>query len=179
MKAGVVSDSHGYLDNLREAGAILCRQFAVDMLIHLGDDYEDATVLSDLSVPLIRVPGVHSTFYRDRRIEKRPIKKIEGWRFLITHTPHSHANDPPDLIRPETLVQKREIDVVIHGHTHIPQSAQSADGIIWINPGHLKDEDKRNPIPSFAMISAIGQLLEVTIFSLTRGAILIHETYQK
>jgi predicted phosphodiesterase len=62
MKIGVVSDSHGHVENLRRALKVM-REAGADLIVHLGDDYDDVTALSDQGgVPITQVPGVFSTY---------------------------------------------------------------------------------------------------------------------
>ena len=46
MKIGVVSDSHGHVENLRRAVTAM-REAGVEIIVHLGDDYDDVNALSD------------------------------------------------------------------------------------------------------------------------------------
>ena len=45
MRIGIVSDTHGELDNLREAVRQLLERWQVSTLVHLGDECEDLEVL--------------------------------------------------------------------------------------------------------------------------------------
>ena len=46
MKIGVVSDSHGQRENLRRAVKDM-HEAGVEVIVHLGDDYDDVKSLSD------------------------------------------------------------------------------------------------------------------------------------
>lgn len=46
MRFGLVSDSHGEIENLRAAARILVSDWRVEILAHLGDECEDASVLN-------------------------------------------------------------------------------------------------------------------------------------
>ena len=124
MKIGLLSDSHGNIKVLRRAVQKLLDE-KVDLIIHLGDDSTDVDPVRDL-IPadkLIVIPGVYEPCYFQPGNPNRLVKTLGGIRFLITHTPTHHQNDRPDDIRPEDMVRRHEVDVVLHGHTHIPRDA--------------------------------------------------------
>lgn len=178
MKIGLVSDTHNEIKNLEKAVGILFNEYSVDMLVHLGDDYDDTLVLDIDKNKLLSVPGVFSSYYYDPDIEKRIIKKIKNKRFLITHTPDSHQNDPPGLLRPEDLTRAGEIDVVLHGHTHIPRVEKDVNGIIWINPGHLRNNDRKAFPPTFAVVDIDDAYLDASIIELNTGRVRLKERYE-
>jgi hypothetical protein len=157
MKVGVLSDSHGELENLVKASKILLNK-KVERVIHLGDNYEDTKVIED-TFKVIKVPGVFSEYYQKEEIPNRIIKEIEGKRVLITHTERSHENDLPGDIKPEEVNK----DVVLYGHTHVPK-IEEREGILYVNPGHLKSSDKKGFPPSLAIINFKD--LSVEIFDL-------------
>lgn len=162
MKVGVVSDSHGEIENLKRALSILLAE-DMEKVIHLGDDYEDAGVIPEDK--LIRVPGVFSEYYKDTSIPNRTIKNFEGWKVLITHTKDSHRNDLKDDIRPEELIKDKKVDVVLYGHTHIP-SIEEEEGILLMNPGHLKSYDKKGYKPSLGVIEFEKDRVKASILDL-------------
>ena len=45
MKIGVISDSHGEIDNLQKVARWLIKKQNVNTIIHLGDDFDDTTLL--------------------------------------------------------------------------------------------------------------------------------------
>lgn len=163
---GVVSDTHGNLDYLREAIRALLYE-NVDTVIHLGDDWEDTEVFDEFDIDsVIRVPGVYDPEYADRKIPHRLIKDFSGWRVLISHTPTSHSNDFPDDLKPEFLCNQKKIEILLHGHTHIPAITRK-EGILYFNPGHLKSQDKKGYPPSFGILKftqdkVIARILDFT-----------------
>lgn len=151
MRIGILSDSHGNLKNLEKATKYLIEDEKVEVLIHLGDDYDDAKVLEKFPVRIIKVPGVFSSYYQDPVIPNRLIEVFQGKRVLISHTQDSHKNDLASDLKPEKAIAKKEVDLVFVGHTHIPKIEDRA-GILILNPGHLKKEDKKGYLPSFALV---------------------------
>lgn len=174
MRVGVVSDSHGEIENLRKAARWLINNQNVDIIVHLGDNYDDTNIIENLSARIIKVPGVFSIYYQDKDIPNRVIETFNGRKVLITHTECWHENDLSDDIKPEEMISKKAVDVVLHGHTHIPRIEQK-QGILYINPGHLKTEDKKRYPPSVAVVDFKDQIM-VNIFNLN-GRLIQSKTF--
>ena len=85
MRVGIVSDSHQNLDSLREAAQWLVKKEKVEVIIHLGDDWDDARILDEFEVEVIKVPGVFSNYYQDPDIPNRKIVDFEGWKIGRAH----------------------------------------------------------------------------------------------
>jgi putative phosphoesterase len=165
MKIGVVSDSHGHVENLRHAVTAM-RETGVEVIVHLGDDYDDVTALSDQKgVTIIQVPGVFSTYYQEPSIPNRVIEEWEGVRVLLTHTPEMHKNDLPADLKPEEVVARGEVGLVLSGHSHIPEVKEEG-GVIWVNPGHLKADDKKGYPPTYALLEIAGSEVRARIVDL-------------
>ncbi|MEN3013809.1 MAG: YfcE family phosphodiesterase [Endomicrobiia bacterium] len=161
MKAAVISDTHNNLEYLTQLTDYLIYN-KVFILIFLGDECEDIEPVKHLFQEVIWVPGVYCDHYKDKNIPHRIIKEFNNTRVLITHTPTSHINDYPNDIKPEQ-VSKQQVDIVLYGHTHIPSIEIKSD-IIWVNPGHLKKEDKKGYPPSFAIIDFDLRKIEIVDF---------------
>jgi putative phosphoesterase len=161
MKIGILSDSHGNIENLRKAIEIL-RKENVKFIVHLGDNYSDCEGL-----PInLRVPGVYDEEYENRSIKHRIIKEFCGKKFLFTHTSSSHENDFENDLKPEKILDK--IDFLVFGHTHIPEARIekiNEKEVVFVNPGHLKEFDKKGYPPTFAIIE-INDKKEVRILKL-------------
>jgi len=157
MKVGVVSDSHGNVEAIEH----LVQWFTLNKckkIIHLGDDWDDVKK----QIEIIKVPGVFSEYYKDSKIPNRLIFEFESWKVLLTHTQKSHQNDLPKDLKPETLIKSKEVDVILYGHTHIP-AIEKKEGVIYINPGHLKESDKKGYPMSFAVLEFEKGLLSAKI----------------
>jgi putative phosphoesterase len=175
VRIGIVSDTHKHIANLSSAVDFL-HQIGATTLIHLGDDYTD---VDEIALPdVIRVPGVFSDVYRDERIPNRIIKNIIGWRLLLSHTLASHPNDLPGDLRPEDVIRDRRADVVLFGHTHMPGITEE-DGVIFINPGHLKNEDKRGFPPTFALVELSVKRMIARILRLSDHAIIAEHVFAR
>ncbi|MFH1220016.1 MAG: metallophosphoesterase family protein [Candidatus Eisenbacteria bacterium] len=165
MEIAVVSDTHGNLEGLRQAVREILLRREVGLFIHLGDEYDDAQVFDEFACEYLRVPGVYDSRYRDRTIANRLLKEFEGWRFLVTHTDTSHANDLPEDLRPEDLVANKQVDVVLCGHSHKPH-AEVKGVVLFLNPGHLKAEDKKGFRPSYAIVKISRNQVKAKIVAL-------------
>lgn len=162
MKIVVMSDSHGNVDFVRRVIGI-ARNEKADFIIYLGDDSADVKDFNAANV--IIVPGVYEREYQDKTItdmKNRIVKGMGELHVLISHTRTSHANDIPEDMKPEELVAKRAVDVVLFGHTHL-YSVEIEDGILFVNPGHLKAEDKKGRPATYAVLYIEGRNVRVRI----------------
>ena len=120
MLVGVVSDTH---NNLQNVGRLveLFNQEEVELVIHTGDISQPKTIecFSTLKSPLIGVfgnndldeSGLEESIRRNGFSFQHPplIKKIEGKKIAVFHEPDSIE---------EFLQKNKDIDLVLHGHTH-------------------------------------------------------------
>ena len=168
MKIGVVSDSHGHVDNLRRTVKTM-NEAGIEVIVHLGDDYDDVKALSNQEgTTIIQVPGVFSTYYQDPGIPNRVIEEWERVRVLLTHTPEVHKNDLPADLDPAAVVARGEVRLVLSGHSHIPEVKEER-GVVWVNPGHLKDDDKKGYPPTYALLEITDTEIRVRIVDLNAG----------
>ena len=174
MKIGVMSDSHGNIEYVRKAAEYMMEE-EVAYIIHLGDDYFDARVLDILPVNVIKVPGVYEAIYRDVSVPNRLIKGIAGLKILITHTKDSHKNDLPLDKIPEEYIVSRKVDIVLFGHKH-SFHAGLENGILMLNPGHLKLEDKAREA-TFAVLDINDRSVDVRILNI-KGEVKLEESFE-
>lgn len=170
-----MSDSHKHIKNLNQAIEFL-KNMGVDSIIHLGDDYADIDEIGETGV--LRVPGVFSDVYQDPTIPNRRVENLAGWKVLLTHTVASHENDLPDDPKPEDLINNKKIDIVLYGHTHVPD-IKKEKGIIYINPGHLKDEDKKGHPPTYGYLEITENELFMQIYTLQDNTIYKQEKLRR
>ena len=171
MKFLVVSDTHGCLDNLKYLAAKLKRN-GITHAVHLGDDYADALVLIDAGMEVFRVPGVFSPFYKDPSIHNRLLVELGGKSFILTHTQKPHENDLEGDLDPNDIAQSEKPDMVLYGHTHLP-AIEQRDGVTWMNPGHLKVEDKKGSPASYALVDTDTDPVKVQILALEDDRVLM------
>ena len=175
LKIGVLSDTHKHITNLSRAHDFL-KDEGAGMFIHLGDDYTDPDEIGERN--FVRVPGVFSESYTDRNVPNRLIKNVVGWRLLITHTLSSHPNDLPGDIDPEEIIKGRRADAVFYGHTHVPEIREDL-GVVFMNPGHLKNEDKRGFPPTFACVAVSMNRMILRIYELQEYTVLMEHTLRR
>ncbi len=175
MKIGFVSDSHGDVKNLSKAFAFL-RQCGAEELVHLGDDYTDSEECGEDRV--IRVPGIYCVAYHIPEIPNRLIIERAGWRILLSHTRESHPLDGIDDAKPEELIQHHAVDIVLYGHTHVPDITRE-QGIIFGNPGHLKDDDKRGHPPTGGLLTLTEDRVVIEIYDLKTMSMYKKQTFRK
>jgi uncharacterized protein len=118
MLVGVISDIHGHLSEAAEAALALC-----DIILCAGD-VERPTVLMELEAiaPTVAVLGNCDTSLRGMNIPFTASPRIGGVRFFMTHRPEDIGTPAED------------VQVVVHGHTHIPRNEEVA-GKLYLNPG--------------------------------------------
>tara|TARA_A100001015_G_C14987841_1_gene712390 strand:- start:62 stop:586 length:525 start_codon:yes stop_codon:yes gene_type:complete len=148
MKILLISDTHGN-PKMIEAMCQIAPTF--DLVIHLGDDYNDGSLFLSQKIPLIRVPGTWGQEYQDICIDNRRFEFFLRWKFFLTHTPTKDANDLMDDINPSLVLQQQDCDIFCHGHTHKPEIRKEGKVII-LNPGHLKNINDRGFPASFSQI---------------------------
>jgi putative phosphoesterase len=135
----VISDSHGNQKLLRQ---VLRQEQNVDFIIHLGDFYGDLEGNEDFTKNkvLIRVPGIMNPGYFNARLPVYQIVEISGWQIGCIHSPQ----DIPQIWQ--------EVEIILYGHTHSPIIKRQFDKL-EINPGHLKKEEDRGNIASYALLN--------------------------
>ena len=160
MKIGVVSDTHGCLDNWNK---IFSKYFYdVDLIIHAGDvlyhgprntipsEYnpkELAEVLNKINIPMLIACGncdaEVDTMVLDIPLQSPYINAyINGLTIIATHG--HNLNNVSRLFQAKSL----NADIFITGHTHIPELTRK-DNIIFLNPGApgmSKTENKHGTI---------------------------------
>lgn len=164
MLLGVISDTHGNLAAIQEACRQL-RQAKVDLVFHLGDDYRDIDWFVAEGFQVIAVPGLYCPEYHQPQIPNQRLEEVQGLRFLLTHSPE---------FRP--LPSDPAPQVVLYGHTHIP-AIKMQEGVLWINPGHLRDQDKKGYPASYALLRLEPPQLTVEIIKLVDGTVLTAGSY--
>jgi len=115
MRIAVLADTHDrYPPGLPE------RLRGADEIWHLGDVCDPLVLVEfeQLGRPLRVVLGNcdwYTPWPREFRCER------EGTRFLLTHIPPAKAPG--------------SIDIILHGHTHVPRDETDRLGVRWLNPG--------------------------------------------
>ncbi len=127
MKLGIISDTHGQIDN-----RIHAMFEGVEYIIHAGDvGKEDIIIELETVAPVTVVRGNMDRYGRLARSQEFIAKSFGGVRFFVVHDIGS-----PDSIKSRLLIPIRKYSphVVIFGHTHKPFTSYFQD-ILYFNPG--------------------------------------------
>lgn len=145
-RIAVIADTHD-----RYPPDLPARLAGADEIWHLGDVCEPSVLgeFQSLGKPLQVVLGNnewHNFWPRELRLER------EGLRFLLVHIAPPRA--------------PAGVDVVLHGHTHVPRDETDERGVRWLNPGCIT-RPNRGARASFAwLILEKGQPLSWKLMSL-------------
>ncbi|MGI5921571.1 MAG: metallophosphoesterase family protein [Syntrophomonadaceae bacterium] len=126
MKIAVTGDTHGKIERIKKALAVL----KPDYLFFTGDYYPDGNKISSyLGIKCLGVPG-----NCDRRKQDASEKLVEmsGKKFLIVHG-HQYGVKK-DLNRLFYRGVEAGVDMVVFGHTH-HACAEKIEGLWLLNPG--------------------------------------------
>ncbi|MEI7905128.1 MAG: metallophosphoesterase family protein [Candidatus Firestonebacteria bacterium] len=173
---GVFSDTHNSPGNLKKA-AEEAKGFGAEIFIHLGDSYSDAKALFEYSKQVFRVPGLWCKEYSDKKIPNRLILDLNGFKLLLTHSDRTAEQDLPSDKDPQKLLAEEKIDILLYGHSHIYESLIRGD-VLHLNPGALKEHDKRAAEPSYGLLTIEGNKANGRVMSL-EGRILAETTLLK
>lgn len=131
MKILVLSDSHSGLRFMHHC----IDRVEPDVFIHLGDYYEDGETLKEEypEIPLYQVPGNCDRYRCPPDAREILMPRIGGVKFYMTHGHRHHVKQDTGRL----LKDARDWDaqVVLYGHTHVPNCYQDVDGLWILNPG--------------------------------------------
>jgi putative phosphoesterase len=155
MKIGIVSDTHRNTKYLCDVVDWLMQKQKIVMLYHLGDDYDDVNCLADKYLEIVQVPGIYDERYKNNSLPHKIIENVLDLRIMLVHSFEADV----------TSDDKMKVDIILHGHTH-HYDIKLEDGLLCINPGHLKGPKDKNLPPTFGMIDIQDKSLIVKIFGL-------------
>ena len=133
MKIGIISDTHGILPD-----AVFDIFKDVDYIFHAGDiGTQDVIQALEIIGPVHTVYGNIDTWPLVIKYPDLAITTLENKRICLVH----------DIIKPKyfsyQLFKKDiEVDIVIHGHTHIA-STEFFRHVLYINPGSVSKPRSR------------------------------------
>jgi len=132
MLIGVMSDSHDNLPKIKKAVDIFNKK-NVSLVIHAGDYVSpfSLNLLENLKCPYKGIFGnndgekVGLAKKSNNRIKESPQElKIDSKKVLVIH----------DLKSLSPSLKKARFDIIIHGHTHIPEISKNGS-CLMVNPG--------------------------------------------
>jgi putative phosphoesterase len=150
MKIGVISDTHGNVPMMTQAADFLVDELGAELLVHLGDDYQDSRVLEWSGRNVAAVPGLWCSEYRSATVPNRLVLDFDGLRAVAAHAQKDFR--PADL----------DAHILLSGHTHEARLAQT-DGRLHFNPGHLKALRDRGELPSFGFLDVSRDAVRAVI----------------
>lgn len=128
MKIGLISDTHGSVPAIRQA---VISAGPVDIWLHAGDYSRDANILRVFTgLEVCAVRGNCDGSIVDAKYDE--FVEFGGKKIWLTHG-HKY-NVSYDLSELVWWGKKFAVDIVVFGHTHVPQ-VFSQDGLLVINPG--------------------------------------------
>lgn len=129
LRIFVVSDTHGRINLFVNYAKTLEKP---DLIIHLGDNVEDAyEIEKEMNVETIVVKG--NCDFVSNAIDSEKLLIIEDKRIFITHGHRYNVKYDVSAI----LHRAKEVnaDLVLFGHTHSPFIENEKYDIIIMNPG--------------------------------------------
>lgn len=131
MKILVLSDSHSTLRFMRKCVEIL----KPDAVVHLGDHYEDGTVLAEENPGLTihQVPGNCDRYRCPISAREMLCYNVCGVRLFMTHGHNHHVKLGIGALLADA--RKEGAAAALYGHTHRPDCHREDDGLWVLNPG--------------------------------------------
>ena len=127
MEIAVVSDTHRYGFCIKK---ILEKSKGTDMLLHLGDNVDDAIELSKLYKGKILYVSGNCDF--KPLCKKEELILVENKKILMTHgNTYGVKYGLSELI---DRAKELSADLVLYGHTHVSK-VDFEEGIFFVNPG--------------------------------------------
>lgn len=146
MRVLIVSDTHGYEENLiRVLGEIK----DLDYMIHLGDSESGEQRIRELApCPVYMVNGNCDYF---SKLPNTAVIKLGGHRILITHGHYYYVSvGIRDLVED---AKANDCDIAMFGHTHRPFLDQSDPELTVLNPGSLSFPRQEGRRPSYMLMT--------------------------
>lgn len=131
----VISDTHG---NLSLLDSVLSANIECEIIIHLGDNYDD---LDNFSIMLegkkiYKVPGIFHPDYLNGKLPPEQIIEVNDKKILMVHSKNDIS---------------KNADIYLFGHTHEWEVRNNRKGV-FLNPGHLRMTKDRGRIASYALL---------------------------
>ena len=126
----VFSDSHGYTVDMIK---IIKNIPNVDFIIHLGDVYSDVLNIKK-TFPDMEIHTVCGNNDRIPSLETEKLITVADKKIFITHGHNYSVSYTLKKLTNSTFA--KEADIILYGHTHIPDHF-SQNGKIIANPGSI------------------------------------------
>lgn len=135
MRIGLISDTH--LPSLIRTPDQLGPQLAaflgtVDLILHGGDVVRPSVLdWCEQFAPVVVAQGNNDDFH-DRRMARRQILDVDGWRIGMVH--ELRPEDRPVHVLLHEALDGERVDILIGGDTHV-ERLEYRDGVIVVNSG--------------------------------------------
>jgi len=156
MLIGLISDTHGSFCNWEKALGIF-NEYGCEKIIHLGDYlyhgprnpipecYDPLKLAESLKKTAEKMIFVKGNCDADIDLDliginppKFLTEKFGNYGFLLTH------GDNPDVQSAAEIAKNENLDVVVHGHTHVFR-IERVGNIFVVNPGSVSLPKNNNP----------------------------------
>lgn len=142
MKLLVFSDSHGSVEQMKSI--VLQHRASLHYIIHAGDLLHDATVLRDFirqkgmeDCKVVAVPGNGDYYGWNPAVKSEAEIEISGKKVYVLHGHQRNIRvDYTWESPPHGGESLKKYDLVIFGHTHIPEEFYFGKAIFF-NPGSI------------------------------------------
>lgn len=144
MKILIVSDTHGRHANLE---AVLEREGAIDLLLHLGDvEGEEHYIENLLDCPCHIIAGNNDMF---SYLSKEKEIRVGNYQVWMTHGHNYYVSMSAQKLR--DAAKARSVDIVMYGHTHKPYIDTESLPMV-INPGSISYPRQEGRMPSYIVM---------------------------
>lgn len=145
MKILIVSDTHGYEDNMWKA---IRREEPVDMFIHCGDiEHKPSELMDYFDCPVHVVKGNNDYMLKLPEVERF---NIAGYNVILTHGHRFNIYRDQDVMF--YYGEENNADIVMFGHIHMPIVAMSK-GVTIVNPGSISLPRQSGGKPTYIVMT--------------------------
>jgi uncharacterized protein len=171
MRVALISDTHlpSLIRTPDELGPQLAKFLTgVDLILHGGDVVRPLVLdWCEQFAPVVVAQGNNDDFH-DRRMAKRQILDLEGWRIGMVHELRPEDRPVPVLL--ERALGGERVDVLIGGDTHV-ERLEYREGVVVINSGSpTLPHHKEFRLGTVALLEITPSRLHAEIISLGHSA---------
>lgn len=140
----IISDSHGYMDNVRK---IFQKETNVDIVIHLGDILGQNEELKDIcKCKTVVVKGNCDIVTENKAFE---IVEVGHNKIFATHG-HDYGVDY-NIDTLCSVAESNGCNIAMYGHTHVPDNS-IYKGMYVVNPGSVSRPRQLNRKPTYGVM---------------------------
>ena len=165
MVIGVISDTHGNRGLMHRIADDLVRNAGAEIIVHLGDGYDDGEELIAAGHTARIIPGLYCREYRDKNIPNTLVETFDGVKVACAHAEQDLRG------------KERGAAVILTGHTH-EAAIEKIGRSLYVNPGHLKATPSRGERPSYALIDIADGTVGAAILE-TNGRVRVEQSIPK